>query len=698
MGNLPSVPNVDYSRTNGRNPPAAPNYVVPYIKNLSPKELAQLFPYLEKQAQRMGEIVESNNAKDFWEKDYNTIKDGDGSPSLCSALDQNANLNRYRNIVAYDHNRVLVDKNQHNGNNDYINASWIPGYGQDKGYIASQGPVPGSMPAFWQMVFTENCRVIVMVTNEIEGNKLKCHRYWPTRESPTETYGLVQVTLVEEEVKGTYIHRRMELVCNGVTAHLDHYQYTVWPDHGVPNTTGEILSFRKEIRKKFPTGGSPMLVHCSAGVGRTGTFIVIDTMMARMERLENDLNIKNLVKTIRKSRNYLVQTLIQYHFCHRAILEMIEKSLVKCVRAVENKKDDIMKLQFDVVELEEDIGAALDDYGGEANAAALLQLGAQISKGVRADVRWTAFDGKRDKKVAAKVPTEVRTDSLQQAGNMWKIRGNVPFSAEEKGYARRTVTTLSDRVEALAISASPETWKARYAEVVATWVAEVYDVTASLNPLESRMMSLASQQENWKLRGAQYRKQIEKDSKEILHDLTTRLGSLSDTIQGAEGRWKDKGDGMRGEKVRDHREHTAEFGGAFMERVTRLVTFVDPNESKKRGTVEGKEVESPDKLKRNKRMQKEKEDAERMMTMKLQEADRLAKEKEARKKREAEAKRKAEKPVKGARTPNTSDASNQLADLSPTKKDEKLHPMVAGVQEMMGTGPKINKPRRKSKE
>jgi len=441
-----------------------------------------------------------------------------------------------------------------------------------------------------------------------------------------------------------------------------------------------------------------MLVHCSAGVGRTGTFIVIDTMMARMERLENDLNIKNLVKTIRKSRNYLVQTLIQYHFCHRAILEMIEKSLVKCVRAVENKKDDIMKLQFDVVELEEDIGAALDDYGGEANAAALLQLGAQISKGVRADVRWTAFDGKRDKKVAAKVPTEVRTDSLQQAGNMWKIRGNVPFSAEEKGYARRTVTTLSDRVEALAISASPETWKARYAEVVATWVAEVYDVTASLNPLESRMMSLASQQENWKLRGAQYRKQIEKDSKEILHDLTTRLGSLSDTIQGAEGRWKDKGDGMRGEKVRDHREHTAEFGGAFMERVTRLVTFVDPNESKKRGTVEGKEVESPDKLKRNKRMQKEKEDAERMMTMKLQEADRLAKEKEARKKREAEAKRKAEKPVKGARTPNTSDASNQLADLSPTKKDEKLHPMVAGVQEMMGTGPKINKPRRKSKE
>jgi len=97
-------------------------------------------------------------------------------------------------------------------------------------------------------------------------------------------------------------------------------------------------------------------------------------------------------------------------------------------------------------------------------------------------------------------------------------------------------------------------------------------------------------------------------------------------------------------------------------------------------------------------MQKEKEDAERMMTMKLQEADRLAKEKEARKKREAEAKRKAEKPVKGARTPNTSDASNQLADLSPTKKDEKLHPMVAGVQEMMGTGPKINKPRRKSKE
>ena len=84
---------------------------------------------------------------------------------------------------------------QFNNNNEYLNASWIPGYKQKKGYIASQGPIPESMPSFWHMVWREGCKVIVMVTNEIEGNKLKCHRYWPSREDPEVTYGAVKVRM-----------------------------------------------------------------------------------------------------------------------------------------------------------------------------------------------------------------------------------------------------------------------------------------------------------------------------------------------------------------------------------------------------------------------------------------------------------------------------------------------------------------------
>lgn len=700
MGNIPSITERNYGRKPGKSPPATPTKGVPYVKNLDAKQLSKLYPFLEKQAARLGKRVDALNSKaGAWEEEYNSITDGNGSKAVLSNDPANGGLNRYRNIVAYDKTRVVVEKSAFNNNNEYLNASWIPGYKQKKGYIASQGPIPESMPSFWHMVWREGCKVIVMVTNEIEGNKLKCHRYWPSREDPEVTYGAVKVTMQNETVTSTFIHRVFLLECEGGSDTIDHYQYTVWPDHGVPNTTGEILSFRKVIRKKHPHASAPMLVHCSAGVGRTGTFIVIDTIMNRAERLETDLDIRNLVKHIRCSRNYLVQTLIQYQFCFRAILEAVDKALVKTVRAVGSKKDEIGGLQFDLGELEGDIGNALDSYAGDGLQDELLAIGGRVSSGVKVDVRWSAFDAARDKASASNVPPSVRRKSLEAAENQWHLRGNVPVGADAQGYASRSVTTLGQRVEALAISAGPDAWRKRYAEVAAAWVAEVYDVTASLNPLESRMMSLAGQKENWKLRGKNYRDQIEATTKDIIQMLEDRLKSLSHTMQTSEDRWRNKGDGFRTPAVREANEHTAEFGGSFSDRLNNLVTWVDPAAIKSRGTADGREVENPAKIEKARKAALKAEQDERTAKMNAQEQERIAAEKKARAGREAEAARLAERPTQPQQvSPNKNvGAVQKMKDLSPVKGKDAVHPMIAQNKAMMG-GQSGKRGRRQSKE
>ena len=155
----------------------------------------------------------------------------------------------------------------------------------------------------------------------------------------------------------------------------------------------------------------------------------------------------------------------RYQFCFRAILEAVDKALVKAVRAVGSKKDEIAGLQFDIADLEGDIGHALDNYAGEALGDELLAIGGRVSGGVKADVRWSAFDASRDKASASNVPPAVRRKSLEAAENQWHLRGNVPVGADAQGYASRSVTTLGQRVEALAISAGPDAWRKRYAEV-----------------------------------------------------------------------------------------------------------------------------------------------------------------------------------------------------------------------------------------
>ncbi|XP_060887189.1 receptor-type tyrosine-protein phosphatase delta-like isoform X17 [Labrus mixtus] len=255
-------------------------------------------------------------------QEYESIDPGQQFTWEHSNLEVNKPKNRYANVIAYDHSRVLLSAIDGIPGSDYINANYIDGYRKQNAYIATQGSLPETFGEFWRMIWEQRSAIIVMMTKLEERSRVKCDQYWPTR--GTETYGLIQVTLLDTVELATYCVRTFALFKNGSSEKREvrQFQFTAWPDHGVPEHPTPFLAFLRRVKACNPPDAGPMVVHCSAGVGRTGCFIVIDAMMERIKH-EKTVDIYGHVTLMRAQRNYMVQTEDQYVFIHDALQEAV---------------------------------------------------------------------------------------------------------------------------------------------------------------------------------------------------------------------------------------------------------------------------------------------------------------------------------------------------------------------------------------
>ncbi|XP_058256323.1 receptor-type tyrosine-protein phosphatase C isoform X11 [Hemibagrus wyckioides] len=269
---------------------------------------------------------------------------------------ENQTKNRYVDILPYDYNRVSLS---HGGTEDYINASFIEGYKESNKYIAAQGPKEETVGDFWTMIWEQKTSIIVMVTRCEEGNKNKCAQYWPSLERETEIFDDLVVKIKGEEKCPDYIIRHLTLMNRkekSAEREVTHIQFTSWPDHGVPSDPGLLLKLRRRVNsfKNFFSG--PIVIHCSAGVGRTGTYICIDAMIESLEA-EGRVDIYGYVVKLRRQRCLMVQVEAQYVLIHTALIEYSQfgetemalsnfHSEVNTLRQKEGNDPSFMELEF----------------------------------------------------------------------------------------------------------------------------------------------------------------------------------------------------------------------------------------------------------------------------------------------------------------------------------------------------------------
>ncbi|CAG5896840.1 unnamed protein product [Menidia menidia] len=255
-------------------------------------------------------------------QEYESIDPGQQFIWEHSNLEVNKPKNRYANVIAYDHTRVTLAPIEGILGSDYINANYIDGYRKQNAYIATQGPLAETFGDFWRMVWEQRTASVVMMTRLEEKSRIKCDQYWPSR--GTETYGMIQVTLLDTMELATFCVRTFSLHKSGSSERREvrQFQFTAWPDHGVPEYPTPFLNFLRRVKACNPPDAGPIIAHCSAGVGRTGCFIVIDAMLERI-RHERTVDIYGHVTLMRSQRNYMVQTEDQYSFIHEALLEAV---------------------------------------------------------------------------------------------------------------------------------------------------------------------------------------------------------------------------------------------------------------------------------------------------------------------------------------------------------------------------------------
>lgn len=242
---------------------------------------------------------------------------------------ENKKKNRYPDKLPYDHNRVILNALVNATNSDYINASTVTDHDpRNPSFIVTQGPLGQNVADFWQMVWEQGCVVIVMLTRLQDNGYQLCTRYWP--EEGSEQYHIFEVHLVSEHVWcEDYLVRSVYLknTRTGETRTVTQFHFRSWPAHGVPSSTKALLEFRRKVNKSYRGRSCPIVVHCSDGVGRSGTYVLIDMVLNRLSKGCKEIDIAATLEHVRDQRGGMVQNRQQFEFCLMAVAEEVHAIL-----------------------------------------------------------------------------------------------------------------------------------------------------------------------------------------------------------------------------------------------------------------------------------------------------------------------------------------------------------------------------------
>ncbi|XP_033738964.1 receptor-type tyrosine-protein phosphatase kappa-like isoform X2 [Pecten maximus] len=263
-----------------------------------------------------------NKAKAFLDE-YKSIPSGDLHEHSVGILPQNKAKNRFKTTFPYDHSRVILDTIGKDPHSDYINANYIDSVTKTAEYVATQGPRPGTVNDFWRMIWQLKSGKIVMLTNLIEGARPKCDKYWPDEGEPLTTANF-NITLDRERSYAFYVIRDITVTEKKTKSvrQIHQFHYTTWPDHGTPDPN-ELVVFHRRVKNYTTLLTGKMVVHCSAGIGRTGTFLALDALLEYGKEFER-IDVMQYIITMRKDRVNMVQTVEQYIAIHQLLIEAFD--------------------------------------------------------------------------------------------------------------------------------------------------------------------------------------------------------------------------------------------------------------------------------------------------------------------------------------------------------------------------------------
>ncbi|XP_072002591.1 phosphatidylinositol phosphatase PTPRQ isoform X1 [Engystomops pustulosus] len=285
-----------------------------YRKSLKPVSKKGFLQHIE-------ELCANNNLK-FQEEFSELPKFLEDLAVSDADLPWNRSKNRFTNIKPYNNNRVKLIADAGVPGSDYINASYVSGYICPNEFIATQGPLAGTVGDFWRMVWETRAKTIVMLTQCFEKGRIRCHQYWPEDNKPVTVFGDIVITKVVEDVQIDWTIRDLKVERHGDYMMVRQCNFTSWPEHGVPENTTALIHFVKMVRSSRPHENTPSIIHCSAGVGRSGVFIAMDHLIQHINH-HDFVDIYGLVAELRSERMCMVQNLAQYIFLYQCVVDLL---------------------------------------------------------------------------------------------------------------------------------------------------------------------------------------------------------------------------------------------------------------------------------------------------------------------------------------------------------------------------------------